>query len=288
MKRRKRPRSVLITGCSTGIGHAAAIRLSKAGWRVFAGVRSERDAETIASQTPANCEPVMLDVTNADAIVAAAARIHDAVGEHGLHGLVNNAGLCVASPVECLAVEALRHQLEVNTVAPIALTRAMLPMLMHARGRVVMVSSISGRIPFPIVGAYTASKHALECLSHALRVELAPTGVRVTIIEPGPVRTPIWSRTSRATDDAMKQWAEPQRDRYGSAMARMRQVAADGEAQGVPPQDVAELIERSLLSQRSMPRKVIGASFSDRVLLSGLVPLWARDRAFARGLGMVD
>ena len=286
MKRRKRSRSVLITGCSTGIGHAAAVRLSKAGWRVFAGVRTERDAETLASQTPASCEPIQLDVTDADAIAAASARVAEVVGEDGLDGLINNAGLCVASPVECLGVDALRHQLEVNTIGPIALTRATLPLLMRARGRVVMVSSISGRIPFPIVGAYTASKHALECLSHALRVEIAPCGVRVTVIEPGPVRTPIWSRTSKATADAMKQWAEPQRDRYGSAMDRMRQVAAEGEAQGVPPEDVAALIEQSLLSKRPMRRKVIGASFSDRVLLTGLVPGWARDRAFARGLGL--
>lgn len=286
MSKRKRSRSVLITGCSTGIGLACAMRLSQAGWRVFAGVRSERDLETLQSQTPENCEPLLLDVTDPAAIASVAAYVIEQVGQAGLTGLVNNAGVCVASPVECLPAESLRLQLEINTIAPISLTRAVLPALELARGRVVMVSSVSGRIPFPIVGAYTASKHALECLSDALRVEIRQTGVGVSIVEPGPVRTPIWSRTKAEADAAMQGWTEQQRLRYGPAMDRMAQVARDGEQSGIEPDEVAALIERMLLARKPIRRKAIGASLGNRALLSRLVPAGLVDRGFARGLGL--
>ncbi|HEY7923524.1 MAG TPA: SDR family oxidoreductase, partial [Vicinamibacteria bacterium] len=174
-------RTALVTGASSGIGAACAARLVRSGWRVLAGVRRKGDA-------PEGTEEVQLDVTDAAQIKAAA----DGVEE--LHALVNNAGIAIAMPLEFVPLDELRHQLEVNVVGQVAVTQAFLPVLRRARGRIVFVGSIAGRSALPFLGPYAASKHALEAIADSLRVELRPWGIHVAIVEPGSIRTPIWTR----------------------------------------------------------------------------------------------
>src|ERR1041384_744002 len=186
------PPAVLVTGASTGIGEACALCLTAAGFRVFAGVRRTEDGERLGAR--GGIESVLLDVTVPAQIAAAASDLAGKVGDAGLAGLVNNAGIAVGGPVEYVSAEDLRRQLEVNVVGLHEVTRAFLPLIRRARGRIVHIGSISGLIASPFTGPYAASKHAVEALAEALRVALAPEGIHVSVVEPGQVRTPIWEK----------------------------------------------------------------------------------------------
>lgn len=195
--------SVLITGSSSGIGEATALEFHRRGFQVFAGVRSEVDGERLRSQASPRLIPVRLDVTDESQIAEAAQMIDQVVGPAGLGGLVNNAGIVVAGPLEVLPLDEIRRQMEVNVIGHLAVTRAMLPMLRRARGRIVNVGSFNGRIAPPYMGAYAASKHAMEAISDVLRVELRAWKIHVALIEPGGTATPIWEKSlAMATDIA--------------------------------------------------------------------------------------
>ena len=181
-------KTVLITGASTGIGAACATRFAAGGCRVFAGVRRAGDA-------PAGTEELILDVTDAGQIAAAAASVDR------LDGLVDNAGIAVVAPLEHLPLDALRHQLEVNVVGQLAVTQAFLPAIRAAKGRIVVVGSIAGKSALPFLGAYAMSKHALEGMVDSLRVELAADGIHVAIVEPGTIATPIWTKPRPLLDE---------------------------------------------------------------------------------------
>src|SRR4051812_39464080 len=181
------PRAVVVTGASTGIGEAIARRMD-AGFRVFAGVRKEEDAERLRA-AGANIEPVLLDVTDQASIDAAAATVKAAVRDQGLAGLVNNAGIAVSAPLEFLPVDELRNQLEVNVVGQVAVTQAFLSDIRTAKGRIINIGSIGGKVAFPLAGAYAASKFAMEAITDSLRRELRPWGIEVSIVEPGGVKT---------------------------------------------------------------------------------------------------
>ena len=183
-------RSVLVTGASTGIGRATALRLDSSGWQVFAGVRKDADAESLGAEASPRLVPVTLDVTDPGQIAAAADRI-EAEAEGGLDVLVNNAGVAVPGPLETVPLDDLRHQLEVNLIAYVAVTQAMLPQVRRAEGRIVFLASIGGRIAFPFGGPYHASKFATEAIGDVFRQELRPWGIDVAIIELGSSDTPI-------------------------------------------------------------------------------------------------
>ena len=170
--------TVVITGASTGIGEASALELGRRGFRVFAGVRREADAQRLKARSP-DIAPLLLDVTDAGQIAAAAEAVGRAVGDAGLAGLVNNAGIVVAGPLEILPLDRLRSQFEVNVVGQIAVTQAFLPLLRKGRGRIVNMSSLNGRIASPYLAPYAASKHALEAVNNAMRVEFRAWGIRV-------------------------------------------------------------------------------------------------------------
>ena len=189
-------KAVLVTGASSGIGKECALRLASSGFRVFAGVRKNEDGEQLKAGASGSVTPVLLDVTDSASIANAAQSISRGLGAGGLHGLVNNAGIAVAGPLEMLPPEALRRQLNVNVVGQIAVTQAFLPMLRAARGRVIIMGSILGRLALPFVGAYSAAKFALEALAESLAMEVRPFGVSVSIIEPGNIATPIWSKST--------------------------------------------------------------------------------------------
>ncbi|HEX8206667.1 MAG TPA: SDR family NAD(P)-dependent oxidoreductase, partial [Solirubrobacteraceae bacterium] len=223
-------RTVLVTGTSTGIGRVTAERLAGAGFRVLAGVRREADA-------PPGCDAVVLDVTDAAAIASVRERVGDS-----LDGLVNNAGITVQGPLEFLALDDFRHQLEVNVVGPLALTQALLPALRAARGRIVMLSSVGGRTAVPFLGPYHTSKWALEGLSESLRQEVEPLGVKVAIVEPGSAATEIWRKGQESSVDVLGALPPEGRELYGERLEAMRALAQKTADRAFPPSKVADAI----------------------------------------------
>ncbi|HEX4745815.1 MAG TPA: SDR family NAD(P)-dependent oxidoreductase [Gaiellaceae bacterium] len=267
-------RSVLVTGASSGIGRASAVRLARGGWRVFGGVRSEADADALREL---RIEPLRLDVTSVDHIASAA----EVVGAE-LHGLVENAGVAVAAPLELVPLDELRRQLEVNVVGQIAVLQALLAALRRARGRVVLMGSIGGRSALPFLGPYAASKHALEAVADALRVELAPWGVGVSIIEPASVKTAIWTKGAE-TADAIGAGVDPEAAAlYADRIARFRAVALK-RGPGIDPDVVANAVEHALSSSRPKARYVVGRDAHLRAWIERL-PTRLRDRVLTRAL----
>jgi NAD(P)-dependent dehydrogenase (short-subunit alcohol dehydrogenase family) len=271
-------RAVLVTGASKGIGQATALRLARAGWRVFAGVRRDQDGSALQKQH-AGIVPLRLDVTDSGEIEAAASRIADDTGG-ALHGVVNNAGIAVAGPLEYLPPAELRHQLDVNVVGQVAVTQALLPMLRRTRGRIVFVGSISGRSSLPFTGAYAASKHALEAIADAWRVELLPFGVRVVLIEPGVIATPIWTTSIAAGERMVAAAPAALQQDYGDRLAALRRRAERGSA-GLEPDVVARAIEHAFTAPSPRTRYLIGNDARLRLWLQRLLPDRARDRLIA-------
>jgi NAD(P)-dependent dehydrogenase (short-subunit alcohol dehydrogenase family) len=272
-------RSVLITGASSGIGEATALRLARAGWRVFAGVRADADGDRLRAAGGGQLEPVTIDVTE-DATIAAVA---EAFGAEPLDALVNNAGTALAMPLEFLPLDQLRRQLEVNLVGHVAVTQALLPNLRSARGRIVNVGSIAGRSSLPFLGAYAASKHALEAVTDALRVELRPFGIAVTVIEPGTIATPIWRKGGERFGELAAQLPAELGELYGSRMEAFRGAAAAAGARAEPAEKVAIVVEHALTTERPRARYVVGRDARLRSLVERL-PAGLRDRVYERVL----
>ena len=275
-------KTALVTGSSSGIGRATVRRLDAAGWKVFAGVRKDEDAAGLRESSP-RLEPLLLDVTDAEAIAAAAERVGAEPG--GLDGLVDNAGGAVAGPLEALPIEDFRRQLELNLTAQVAVTQAMLPAIRMARGRVVMVSSMGGRVALPLTGAYHAAKFGLEAVGDSLRQELAPWGIRVVLIEPGSIDTPIWSRGEEDAD-RMFDGAPPRtRELYEATVERYRQVVRDTAERGIPADKVAARIQHALEARRPRSRYLIGLDAQVMARLKPLVPTPVFDWLIARAMG---
>ncbi|HEU4944545.1 MAG TPA: SDR family NAD(P)-dependent oxidoreductase [Solirubrobacterales bacterium] len=278
-------KSVLITGASTGIGRASALRMDAAGWRVFAGVRREEDAESLRAEASPHLEPLMLDVTDADQISAAAERIATEVGAAGLDGLVNNAGIAVPSPLETIPIEDFRHQIEVNLTGQVAVTQAFLPQIRAARGRIVFISSIGGLIAFPLTGAYHAAKFGIEAVGDVFRQELRQWGISVSIVEPGSIATPIWDRGEQRADEIGER--TPHREElYGRAISRYRKVIKDTAERGIPPEKAADAIEHALGSGRPRTRYLVGLDAKAQARLRHLIPTRLFDRIVARVMGL--
>ncbi len=292
-------KSVLITGSSTGIGHACAVSLHDRGIRVFAGVRRPEDGERLIAETSAALIPVMLDVTDAAAIAAAADQIADVTAGNGLDGLVNNAGITIAFPLEFVPLDALRKQMEVNFIGPVAVTQAMLPMIRQARGRIVNVSSVSGLVAAPYIGAYAASKYALEAMTDSLRVELRNFKIPVSLVEPADIATPIWQK-SRETADAIRDElaseagddepadtaAEEVQELYAQDIAAMRDAVRKSEANALPVSRVVKAVEHALLARRPKTRYPVGSKAWAVKLALRFLPDRLRDRIVANSLGM--
>jgi NAD(P)-dependent dehydrogenase (short-subunit alcohol dehydrogenase family) len=263
-------RTALVTGASSGIGAACAVQLAGAGWRVFAGVRRAGDA-------PAGTEEILLDVTDEDHVRAAAERI----GE--LHGLVNNAGIAIAIPLEFIPLEELRRQFEVNVVGQVAVTQAFLPHLRRSRGRVVFIGSIAGQSALPFLGSYAASKHALEAVADTLRVELRPFGVHVALVQPGTIKTPIWTKSAAIADALVDGAPAELTGLYGERIAAFREVALRRGAKGASPEEVARAVEEVLTTGRPRTRKLVGLDAKVRAGVERL-PDRLRDRVYERVL----
>ncbi|MBV8602654.1 MAG: SDR family oxidoreductase [Candidatus Eremiobacteraeota bacterium] len=275
-------RSVLVTGASSGIGEATARHLAARGWRVFAGVRRDEDAARVATDA---IRPLIVDVTNSDDL----RRAYDAVAsatQGRLDGLVANAGIAVPGPLEAIDENELRKQLEVNVIGTHATIRAFLPLLRAARGRIAIVGSIGGRSAFPFIGAYVTSKFALEGYADALRLELLPSGIEVSLLEPGSIATPIWTKGREEYAARLAAMTPEQQAAYGTAIARMRGATKDLARSGSPPQAVAATIERALTARSPKARYVVGGRARVQSVLARILPDRAKDRLIARMLDL--
>jgi NAD(P)-dependent dehydrogenase (short-subunit alcohol dehydrogenase family) len=237
------------------------------GWRVFAGVRTENDAARLRAVLSSRSQPVLLDVTDADQIEAARQIVAERTG-HRLDGLVNNAGIVFHAPVECLSVDGLRRQLEVNVVGVFAVTRAFLPLVRAARGRVIVVGSISGRVAWPLNGIYAASKHAVRGLVESLRMEQRCFGVRVILIEPGAFATAIWRKFTPPQYLELER-LEPHVARRGAAAMRVIQRAMRAIARRAPPPDrCVAAVRAALTSEVPRARYTVGNDIGPQLVFA--------------------
>lgn len=275
-------KTILITGCSSGFGRATALRLAGRGWRVLATVRREADRESLLADNagqaqPGGLEVLLCEVTDDDQVAALGQAVRARAPR--LDALLNNAGTAFPGPLEFQPLADLRRQLEINVVAQIAVTQAVLPALKAARGVIVNVSSMGGRVAFPITGAYHASKFALEALSDALRIELAPFGVRVVVVEPGGSPTAIWGSGEKNAGALL---AGPGLETYRPLIDRYLRLAQASAREGFPPEHFAALVERLLAAPRPRARYVLPASAARTIGLRRLLPDWAWDAVMRR------
>lgn len=273
-----RTRTVLITGASKGIGEACALHLDALGFHVFAGVRRDDDARALTAQGSKRLTPLRLDVTMPEQITAAVDTVRGVVGSAGLDALVNNAGMALGGPLEFLPLEEIRGILEVNLLGVVAMTQAFLPLVRQARGRIVNVSSVSGRIATPFLGPYSASKFALEALSDAWRMELAHWGLKLVLIEPGATRTPIWETSIERAERLAESYPPEARALYGKVLVRVSERTREIAGRGVRPERVARAVGRALTARWPRRRYLVGFDTRVGVALARWAPAWLRDR----------
>jgi NAD(P)-dependent dehydrogenase (short-subunit alcohol dehydrogenase family) len=278
--------SVVITGASTGIGWATAKLLLHRGFRVFGSVRKQADADRLKAEFGANFTPLLFDVTNEAAVLAAAREVRAALKGETLTGLVNNAGIAVAGPVLGLAADEFRRQMDVNVIGPIISTQAFGPLLgsdptlKGPKGRIVMISSVAGKSGNPLMAAYSASKHAIEGLSESLRREMMLFGIDVVIIAPGAVKTPIWSKAEDVDISAYNN------SPFFPALQRIRKFMMQLGETGLPAEKIAEAIAEALTSAHPKVRYQLTPD-PMRHLLTAVLPKRRVDRIIAKRLGLM-
>jgi NAD(P)-dependent dehydrogenase (short-subunit alcohol dehydrogenase family) len=276
-------KNILVTGASTGIGEACARSFAGSGARVYAGVRREADAERLADLVPDRLVPVLLDVTDEQQIAETVERIDHECGMAGLHGLVNNAGVARGGPLEYLEVDEWRDQFEVNVFGQVAVTRAALPLIRRAPGRIVFVGSISGRVATPFMGPYAASKHAIEAIGESLRHELAPWEIHVSVVEPGVIATAIWGKGTETLQRLTAALPPQAHERYGEVFAQFEEAIRDNATKGISPRVVADAVEHALVHPHPRPRYLVGrdaqiAAVADRILPDRLMERLVRSQ----------
>lgn len=280
------PRTVLITGCSSGIGRATAVLLAENGYRVLAGVRSRQRIDELNQIGSSLLQPLLLDVTSEED-VQRTVEIVERKAAGGLYALINNAGVGLPSAVELTSLDEVRHLLEVNTISPLRLIQACLPHLRAGRGRVINLSSMNGRVALPMVGAYSASKFALEALSDTLRVELRPWRIPVSVIRPGQVRTPIFEKANEELAARISAIPQELKNGYDVMHARALEFNARGAQSSTSPEMVARLILQVLEARWPRPDYVIGFDARGLQLAKSLVPQRLLNRIFARIMGLL-
>lgn len=271
---------IVISGASTGIGAASAALLAEKGFVVFAGVRTESDAQRLAALS-SNVRPVMLDVTKRDSLEGAAKLVR----ESGitLHGVVSNAGIAVGGPLEHVSADDMRRQFEVNVYGALAVVQTFLPFLSENDGRIVFVGSMSGRLATPYIGPYSASKFAVRGLADAMRLELAPTGIAVSLIEPGSVKTPIWGKGRTEAGQIAQRLDSNARAHYRKAMERIVSITESEELDGMPVEVVSSAIAHALTDRRPRAQYVLGTPARMGSVIAAL-PAALRDKAVRRSM----
>lgn len=276
-------KSVVITGASSGIGQAAAIRLAAANWRVFAAVLP---SDAVAGFQAENISIVPLDLTHATSIQHAAEKISDVIGNDGVQGLVNNAGINVPGVLEALSIDDLRRQFEVNVFGHLRLTQALLPLLRQTeKPRIVNMSSIMGKVAMPTLGAYSMSKHALEAMTDILRLELAPQ-IQVCAIEPGAVQTPMTDAMPNMLDAAQTKMPASLQNYYSGLFAGMKKALQTQAKTAVPPELIVDCIWHALTADNPKPRYTVGAAAKGLLIMRQFAPDAVGDVILRRVLGL--
>jgi NAD(P)-dependent dehydrogenase (short-subunit alcohol dehydrogenase family) len=272
--------SVLITGAGRGIGRSIAEHLAARNWDVIAGVRTQQDADAITSADPQRISALILDVTNDDHLE----RLTEALPAR-LDAVVNNAGVVVPGPMEAVTTADWRKQLDVNVIGQLAVTRAVLSRLRGTRGRVVFISSVNGQLVFPLMGAYCASKFALEAAAECLRMELRPWGISVVVVEPAQTDTDMWQEAPdmvAATEAAL---TPAHRELYSRHIAGFKKRIPLSQKMAGAPEKVAAVVERALTASRPRPRYVVGGAPKLQVALMTKLPIAVRDRVLRKVAG---
>ena len=265
-------RFVVITGASTGIGAGCVIGCAQQGMTVFAGLRDLTAGEALQAKRGVAIIPLQLDVTDGESIKRAAETVGQHVGGTGLGGLVNNAGISIGSPLEVIPLAQLRKQLEVNVIGQIAVTQAFLPLLRRARGRIVNMGSIAGRGTIPMMGPYSASKFALEALTDALRLELYPWDIEVSIIEPGAIATPIWEKSLSHASYIEKEVAGEGRLLYEKAARQVKEAVYEASQRAIPVDAVVKAVLHALTARRPKTRYLVGTDAKIRAIMAKWLP----------------
>lgn len=266
-------KTVLITGTSTGIGAACVEALADAGWRVYAGVRGDAAA---SAKTSSSVVPIVLDVTSESSIAAAAAQVRDETGG-GLDALVNNAGIPGAGPVETVPPETFRAVIETNLIGHFAVTQAFLPQIRQAKGRIVFISSLGGRVAFPYASPYHASKWGIEGFAESLRAEMAKLDVDVVIVEPGSMVSAIWEKGRTSLDESRARMNPEQEEVYGEALAGFDEVL-ESQEDSEDPSKVAEQVVEALTTGSPSDRYLVGRGAGTLTRMKGLLPPAVFDR----------
>ena len=271
--------AVVVTGASSGIGRATALHLDEKGYRVFAGVRKQKDANALKKEGSERLTPITIDVTKPQSIKSAKAKVQRAVGKEGITGLVNNAGIANAGPVEHIPIDAFRDVIEVNLTGQVATTQAFLPLLRRAkRGTVVFITSIGGRVAYPFMSPYHAAKWGLEGVADALRREVKPWKIRVVAVEPGSIATDIWDRGVDNFERIAKDMPREASRLYGKQMKAAQQAVVDTGNAGIEPERVAKVVERAIRSVRPRTRYLVGMDARMALNMSRVLS----DRSFDR------
>ncbi|HEY6882095.1 MAG TPA: SDR family oxidoreductase [Polyangiales bacterium] len=273
-------KTVLISGASTGIGEATSLALAERGFRVIAGVRQRRDGERLERSAKGSLTAVRLDITDADSIASVRSLLEPLVGESGLWGLFNNAGTSVSGPLEFTTLERIRFQFETNVFGQIALTQAMLPMLRKARGRIVNNTSMTGKVAIPMSAPYAASKHALEAISDALRIEVAHQGIQVSVIEAGAIATPIWSKGLDQFWDEFKALGPTAHTLYQRLFEQVHYSGRFHALHAVDASHAVDAVYHALTAPRPRTRYVVGPDARLLLAMKWLLPDRWMDRAF--------
>jgi NAD(P)-dependent dehydrogenase (short-subunit alcohol dehydrogenase family) len=272
--------SVLVTGASRGIGKAIAEHLASRGWDVIAGVRSQQDAETVTKLNPQRISSVILDVTSAADIAA----LTDSLPAR-LDAVVNNAGIAVGGAMETLSPDEWRKQLEINVIGALAVTQAVMPKLRESRGRVVFISSVNGRISMPLIGAYAASKFALEAAADALRMELSPWHIPVVVVQPAQTDTDMWRTADTMVEELEAGLTPEHRELYAKHIAGMKKMIPTSQRIAVPTAKVSAVVEEALTARRPRARYIVGFGPKVQVALMTTMPTKVRDRVLRRVSG---
>ncbi|MGW1075471.1 SDR family NAD(P)-dependent oxidoreductase [Streptomyces sp. NPDC002537] len=273
-------RAVVVTGASTGLGRACALHLERQGFRVYAGVRKAGDGERLAAESGhGRLHPLVLDLAHEESVREAAGKVAEAEGDSGLWGLVNNAGICVSAPLECVPPERLKEQLDINVVGSVTVTQSFLPLLRRARGRVVNVTSGLGSVAIPYLGAYAAAQFAKEAVSDALRRELRPAGVAVSVVQPGAIMTPIWEKVSDSGRYVLDGVPDAVAGRYRETFLRFLETnERKARESRTRPEDFAGAVHHALTAARPRTRYRVGPDARSAGVLARVLPDTALDR----------
>lgn len=283
------PAPVLVTGASTGIGRAIAVDLARHGYLVYGSVRNQVDADALEAATPEGATQIhalQFDVTDDEAIRRAAERLQEEIGQYGLHALINNAGIAVAGPLEYMPIEDLQLQMDINLTGVLRCTQAFLPLVKTARGRIIQISSIAGRLSFPLGGPYHASKHALEGMSDVLRLELRRYGIEVVVVQPGAISTPIWETSRRRASALRDKLPEQALESYGRLIQQVGKATEQADKDGDDPQACADVVRTALEASRPRTRYIVGRQAKIGMFLRRILGDRAMDRIVGKGLDL--